>query len=391
MSGKQNGKHVIVLNGKHYDTKTGQLIHAPTQHTPKHPHIASSHPVKTTPAKQHTKPQTVAHPASAHAPKHRSIDGISRPTRAAATTAQPPKHNRSANHAARKPQRSHTVMRAAVKHPVITVAKPVADTPAQAIVTPAPSALGLDTERLERAKRIHQDQRISRFGVLAPLSSQEQPAHHPTAPADTAVTPPNIQAPVSPPSQPEQLSQFEQAIAAATSHTQPRPNHKTKRHHQIARKLRMKPSTLTAATAALLVIGLGGLLIRQNAPALQVQLAGTRAGVSSSLPSTIPSGYALANGVDYKEGEVKLTYQSQTNDDRAFTITQTESFWTSESLKENYLETLDSDYQAIQENGKTIYIYDNGATWVDGGVWYRVDAREAALSSTQLIDIINSL
>jgi hypothetical protein len=140
-----------------------------------------------------------------------------------------------------------------------------------------------------------------------------------------------------------------------------------------------------------MVIGIGGVIVRQNMPAIQVQLASNRAGISSSIPANIPAGYNMQDGVDYSDGEVVLTYQSQANDGRTFRVSQTESFWTSESLRENYIETLDSDYQVIQENGKTIYLYDNGATWVDGGIWYKIDAGQAALSSTQLMDIINGL
>jgi hypothetical protein len=387
MSGKPSNKHVIVLNGKHYDTKTGQLIHNHVSRSAK-PH--SSKPTAHKPtqvSKTHATDQTVT--ASRPTTRPHNIDGFTRVNKPA--THQ--QARRSANHAARKPQRSQTVMRAAAKPPAITVANPVEQPPQAPIITLAPVGLGLDPKRVERAKHIRQDKRISRFGVIEPSAAEASAAPQATIEATQSASssPPEPTSPAATAPAPIPESRLDQAIAAATSHTQPKHVSKTKRHHRIANKLHMKPRTLRAATAAVMVIGIGGVIVRQNMPAIQVQLASNRAGISSSIPANIPAGYNMQDGVDYSDGEVVLTYQSQANDGRTFRVSQTESFWTSESLRENYIETLDSDYQVIQENGKTIYLYDNGATWVDGGIWYKIDAGQAALSSTQLMDIINGL
>lgn len=379
-----SGKHVIVLNGKRYDTKTGQLVHAPAK---THAQAAKSKPASTRTTA--TSKPVVSSAARAKA-KPRSIDGFTKPSHPKATTQQP---NRPANHAARKPQRSHTVMRAATKHPVINVAKPVEGPPPQAIIETTPSTLGVNPDRVQRAKHVHQDKRISRFGIIEPAAPSAVAPAAPIESEEQASSPQAVALPQSiAPQATTPETHIERAIAAATSHTQPKADHKpAKRHHRVARKLHMKPRTLTTAATALLVVGVGGILIRQNMPSLQVQLASNRAGVSSSLPSYVPAGYNLADGVDYKQGEITLTYQSRTDDQRTFTITQAESFWTSESLKQNYLENLEGGYQTVQENGKTIYLYDDGATWVDGGVWYKVEAGDANLSSTQMIDLINGL
>ncbi len=280
-------------------------------------------------------------------------------------------------------------MRTATKHPTINVAKPVLENPTPVIVSSAPSVLGVDNKRIERAKRVHQDKRISRFGSFDNVepSPAVQPIQPSTATPQAAIPEQPQAQPVASPTK----THLERAIAAATSHTQPKAHPKPKRHHAVARKLHMKPRTVTAATMAVLVIGVGGLMLRQNMPALQVQLAGNRAGVSSHLPSEVPSGFNLASGIDYKDGEVMLTYQSQAQDGRAFTITQTESFWTSDSLRENFLETQDGQYQTVQQNGKTIYLYDGGATWVDGGIWYKINSNNASLSSDQLTELVNGL
>ncbi|MCA9330648.1 DUF4367 domain-containing protein, partial [Candidatus Saccharibacteria bacterium] len=104
-----------------------------------------------------------------------------------------------------------------------------------------------------------------------------------------------------------------------------------------------------------------------------------------------PAGFSMLRGVDYQPGQITITYASKANDGRSYTVTQTDSVWTSDSLRENYLDSLGTEYQTVRENGKTIYIYDGNATWVDGGVWYRVQASDAHLSSQQLSDIISSL
>lgn len=179
------------------------------------------------------------------------------------------------------------------------------------------------------------------------------------------------------------------ALARADSHKQ--PHHKKQRlHHKTARRLHMTPRVMGIATSALSVLLLVGFIAYQNVPNLNMQLASSRAGVAGSLPAYRPSGFALQKSIHHEPGKVTLSYQSNTDTTRAFAISQENSEWNSETLLENYINADNRAYQTHQSSGKTIYLYDNNATWVDGGIWYRVEGN-AALSSDQLVRLASSL
>ena len=121
-----------------------------------------------------------------------------------------------------------------------------------------------------------------------------------------------------------------------------------------------------------------------------MRLASSKAGIKGSLPNYTPSGYAY-KGVETSPGEITVNFHSN-SDQRSFEVKQKVSGWNSETLKSNYVAASSQPYQSQQENGKTLFIYNNGssATWVDGGVWYQIEGQNN-LSSDQLVKIANSL
>lgn len=370
--------HIVELNGKKYDAATGRIIHTPS---PKRTIAAPSKTAK-----------RAAHTAG-------SLDGVTA-TKTTPLKRPKPQSARATNHTTRAAQKSHTLMRkpARAKH-VQAVTTPVVDqeTP-QEVPTQPVSRLSLDKNRFKRAQAIPKNRYIGRFEAKTPPASRTAQHAAPVSlpPAQPVLTPQpennTMLLPATNTQPAEQPSHLEQAIAAATSHHQPKHHtSKPKAHHRVARKLRVKPKTVSLAAASLIVLGILGIVTYQQFPRMQARLASSRAGISSSLPAYVPSGYSLSRNIDYDDGQVTFNFESRADDDRAFTITQTKSFWTSEALRENFIDTLDSGYQTVQEKGKTIYLYDDGAAWVDGGIWYRIEADDAGLSSTQLSDIINSL
>lgn len=374
-----SGNNTIELNGKRYDTRTGKLLSGHTSHRTAHaPHASAPKP--TTTAKAHT------HPAPTHSTKTspkprvaRNIDGIK-----PATQQRKPSTTRKPNHTTRRStQRSQTLMRGnAIQKP----ASPVAiNAPSRDIVRPSAPLYGVDPARLKRAEHVRQDKRISRF-ALPVMTSEATPT--PPTPAAPPVEPPQpTQVAVPPP-----VSTLEQAVRAADSHTQQKAKAPSRRaHHRVAKKLGVKPRSVAATAAVLLFVSLGSLAVYTNLPRIRTQIASSKAGISASLPASVPSGFNLSSNIDHSDGQVILTYGSQADSSRNFTITQKESFWTSESLRENFLSALDTDYQTMQENGKTVYLYGQNATWVDGGIWYRVEATNAQLSSQQLAQLTRSL
>lgn len=132
-----------------------------------------------------------------------------------------------------------------------------------------------------------------------------------------------------------------------------------------------------------------GFFAYQNTPAIEMRVAAARSGVSAGLPAYKPSGYS-ARDVKSEDGAVSVSFKSRT-DNKSFTLTQKASSWNSASLLANTVAQTNQPYQTYQDEGKTVYIYNNSnATWVDGGVWYQVEG-DASLTSDQLLRIANSL
>lgn len=376
-------QHIIELNGKRYDTITGKLV-ANVPHPNKTVTKPAAH--KTTTAHKHV-PNASAAASKSQTPSKRratNIDGFRR-------TGPMPPHKRPAakpNHAARHPQRSQTLMRAPAK--AQTIQSISAETPGtvapatSGFIAPSAARVAFDPQRLKRAQSIPQNKFIGRFQAKAtpPAIAIEQAI---TKPLTTDIGSTSAQ----PASAPAPINQFEQAIAKSTSHTQPKPA-KASPRQRAARKLHLKPRTMTAVSVALLAGILVSAITYQKLPNIHMKVASSRAGISGILPSYIPSGYSLDKSISYKAGEITLNFTSN-SDNRHFVVTQTESFWTSELLRQNYVEPLHVDYQTVQQNGKTIYLYNNSATWVDGGIWYRVDSQDANLSAMQLSKLADSL
>lgn len=177
----------------------------------------------------------------------------------------------------------------------------------------------------------------------------------------------------------KQISKSEKLFSEALQSTPPpKKLHKQKRGHS---KLRWS----SGLVALLLLVGF---ICYLNLPNITVKFAGAKAGFSVSLPAYRPSGYTLKGPVNYDNGRVVVTFKSNT-DNRAYTLKQEVSNWNSKTLQENFLVSNKKSFTTNQDNGRTIFIYDNNATWVNGGIWYQVESN--ALSSDQLINIANSI
>jgi hypothetical protein len=182
---------------------------------------------------------------------------------------------------------------------------------------------------------------------------------------------------------------FAAAIDNATSHQQTSPKRSSKRQ-KIARALRVSPRTLSFGSFILAGVLLSGFFIYQNIPNMAMRVASARSGVSASMPGYKPAGFALNGPIQYSAGKISINYKS-TTDERSYAVKQSSSEWNDEALLDNFVAAERRPYQTYQDDGKTIYIYnDNNATWVDDGVWYQVEG-ESSLNSDQLLRIANSL
>lgn len=351
-------KHTtIVLNGKRYDARTGQLLPATESVT--------------------VGKKTIVKPV---AQQGVSMDGVNKkPMRL-----QPTRQQVTARTVHAKTEKSQTLMRTAVKKPVAIQPK----TPAKPTVQRRTSARNIvDPKKVSHSQSVPKSSLVSRFGAplvtaIKPktevLPVKPAPEHEPAFPFAQ-----QIEQAVSP-----AIEQFQNIISEATSHTQQQIKKLTRRQ-KLSKKLNISTKTLNLAAASLSAVLLIGFIAYQNVPNLSMQVATARSGVQGSLPGYQPSGYGMNGPIQYNQGQIVINFKSRT-DNRAFQVTQSTSQWNSDTLVENYVATNGRSYQTVQQNGKTIYIYDDNATWVDGGVWYRIEG-ESALNSDQLLRLASSL
>ena len=373
--------NIITINGKHYDAITGKPVSAPVKsaaHPPKNidGFVRSNAP---TPQPKKVKP------AQAHA--------------ATVTKAASKKAHATAQHAsAHKTHPSKTLMRQAVTKPSkrLHISELRALTPTDVLapgsegvaVMPKLSYATVDYRREGRAKRVKRSKLVSRFGEGGFTSETSlAPSVAPTA-ALASVPAPSLLQPLTHHKLPRQHSMdiFERAMAKANSHEQTPPSRKA--HATVRRKSRSR-RLANVSTAALAVVILGGFLAYQNIANVTVRMASAKAGFTASLPGYKPAGFSVGKFA-YSPGNVTINFHSN-SDDRHFALSEEPSSWDSDALLNNFVATKTDQYQTVQTAGRTLYIYgQNSATWVNSGVWYRIDSNNS-LSTTQLSTLASSM
>ncbi len=347
-------KNTITINGKVYDAHTGALVTDVVVSAPPAASLDS------------TQVKTVAKRAIKHHNIVGSVDLHSR------------QHH------------AHTLKRELVKKPYLG-AKPhrvagALDSRSRSIDDAR--TLPVSERRLARAKATAKHTLVSRFGSShAPIVKRHaaidvHPVPKTTAPA-SKIKSTNHRA-AQHKSDKDLL--IDAALLKAISHEQhfSHPH----RRHRVAKKTGLSPRFVSFAASAAVFLLLAGFFTYQNLPHLAMRLADSRAGISAKLPGYHPSGYALNGAINYSPGQV--SYRFQTRDNRSFSVTQTASNWSSETLEKGFVATTNQPTQRTQAAGRIVYIYgSNNATWVDGGIWYKVEG-DTALSSEQLLKIAAS-
>ena len=73
---------------------------------------------------------------------------------------------------------------------------------------------------------------------------------------------------------------------------------------------------------------------------------------------------------------------------RAFTLTEEKSSWDSSAVLANFvLPNWGNDYVTVKGQGLTIYVFGSNATWVNGGILYKIIDETNTLTKQQLHDI----
>lgn len=389
-----NSKNTVALNGKIYDVVSGALVSKlPTFSKQPRDKKAEKQPVQSISSSKAI--DGFVAPKKIFAHKHRS----------AQTQSSAPKARRSAGHIARhKPQHTKTLMRAMVKKPAGRE-KPQAKKahgPISSVQAATSNAGSRANDRAKRAVIIKKSKHIIKFAntgsrvvkKMMPLSVKSPEAAKLSKKPQSRVNAAVAAHPHARPFIKAQSASFIKAldldqIDHTRRHEQDKADKPKKPSGNFIGKVVPRKRSSKILLSVLTIAIAGGLLVWYFLPQVQIRIASVRAGFSASLPGYKPPGFNQ-EAINYKDGEVTLSYASNT-DERNYTIKQAASSWNSETLLDNFVQPKQKPYQTYQEQGKTIYIYDEtSATWVSGGVWYQV-AGNSSLNNDQLLKIADSL
>lgn len=183
------------------------------------------------------------------------------------------------------------------------------------------------------------------------------------------------------------VNNIEESLRNASSHLQTFEGRVA--HGSFWSRVGFKNKLANVASLSFAGLLLVGFFAYQNAPNIEMRLAATKSGVSAHLPGYSPAGFSVARGIESQPGKVIVAFKSNTSD-KKFTITQEASNWSSDSLLSNHVLASRAAFQTYQDEGKTVYISNgSNATWVNGGIWYKLEGN-ASLTSDQLLRIANS-
>ncbi len=144
---------------------------------------------------------------------------------------------------------------------------------------------------------------------------------------------------------------------------------------------------LSCAAAVVLVIVY---FVNLNMPDISLKVAAMQTGFEASYPSYVPRDYTLS-GITSEEGNITLNFRNHA-EDTTFSLNEEKSTWDSGALLNNYVRpTYGENYSTVKEQGLTIYINGSNATWVNGGIVYKLTAESSNLTKKQIKSIAVSL
>src|SRR5690606_34231651 len=99
-----------------------------------------------------------------------------------------------------------------------------------------------------------------------------------------------------------------------------------------------------------------------------------RAGVNASLPSYKPIGFRVESPARHEPGVVILNFAS-TNSARTFQLEQRASSWDSKALKDDIARQTKKDPLVYQNQGLTVFVYEDKAAWINAGKLFNLDTQ----------------
>jgi len=123
--------------------------------------------------------------------------------------------------------------------------------------------------------------------------------------------------------------------------------------------------------------------VNLNAPDISFKVAAMQTGIEASYPSYVPRDFNLSD-ITSENGKITLNFQN-TKTGESFSLIEEKSAWDSNALLENFVkDKYGDDHTVLKENGLTIYVKGGDAAWVNGGVFYRLEAKVGALTKKQI-------
>ncbi len=286
----------------------------------------------------------------------------------------------------RGPQRSSTLNRNYVKKPA---------TPSHPLITSAAKRQAEDLKRRQILAAQMNQQR------LASLRSQNTPqatkSTHLTQPDTPFMRHPlqkriasQAPRPATMPSASERKNlAIKQALQSVSSisEDQNQPSLTTAIRQQ-TRQTKGKKILLAFACAGCCMFLLG-YFIHLNLPDISMQVAAMHTGINASYPSYPPRNFQLANVFTEEKDKVVIEFAGPNQ--KSFSISETKSAWDSTALLNNFVKpNWDEDYDTIREQGITIYISESNAAWVNGGIFFHLEAEAGTLSKKQIKNLVTS-
>lgn len=144
---------------------------------------------------------------------------------------------------------------------------------------------------------------------------------------------------------------------------------------------------LSCAAVAVLIIAY---FVNVNMPDISLKVAAMQTGINATYPSYVPRDYSISS-ITSEDKKITLKFRNNSTGD-AYNIIEETSSWDSNALLNNYVApTYGDKYSIIREQGLTLYVTDNDAAWVNGGVVYKLNTTSGELTSKQIRSIAASL
>ena len=173
------------------------------------------------------------------------------------------------------------------------------------------------------------------------------------------------------------------AAASITEEEQPKMKSKAKMQFGFGRLV------LAMSCAAVVVFAIV-YFVNLNMPDISLKVAAMQTGISASYPSYVPRDYSVSS-ITSENGKITLNFKNSKTDE-AFSLVEESSSWDSNALMRNYVQPEYKDnYSIVREQGLTLYIGDQGAAWVNGGIVYKLNISSGSLTNKQIRSIAVSL